>query len=253
MTVVALMADPPRPGLVLSELAATSPLSESEAADLYAAMLKDTMVAVSRSGGDLLVNYRSEELLPEVHREAEETAEAEVRTLAVEALDDPDEARFEVQVGSSFDARAGNTAMHLLRDEEVHSAAILRGDAPFFTRAKIDSLAMQLRTNEVVLGPSTGGRSYVAGFTAPIDFADAFATPELETLTARANDAGNDVAFLEMQPTVRTGADLLTLVPAIRARWQAERLVPGHTAEFVVEAGLHVVEDDGDPTLVREE
>ncbi|MUV57863.1 DUF2064 domain-containing protein [Halogeometricum sp. CBA1124] len=253
MTVVALMADPPRPGLVLSELAATSPLSEAEAADLYAAMLKDTMVAVSRSGGDLLVNYRSEELLPEAYRDEEGTAEAEVRTLAVDALDDPDEARFEVQVGSSFDARAGNTVMHLLRDEEVQSAAVVRGDAPFFTRAKLDTLSMQLRTNEVVLGPSTEGRAYVAGFTAPIDFTDAFATPELETLTARANDADNDVAFLEMQSTVRTGADLLTLVPAVRARWQAERLVPGHTAEFVVETGLRVVDDDGEPTLVREE
>lgn len=253
MTVVALMADPPRPGLVLSDLAATSPLSEAEAANLYAAMLKDSMVSVARSGGDLLVNYRSEDLLPAEHRDEEGTAEAELRALAVEALDDPDEARFEVQVGSDFSARAGNTMTHLLRDEAVQSAAVVRGDAPLFTRAKVDSLAMKLRTNEVVLGPSTEGRSYVAGFTEPVDFAGAFAPPEVETLTTRANDAGHDVAFMEMQPTVRTGADLLTLVPAIRARWQASRIVPGYTAEFVVETGLRVVEAEGTPTLVREE
>ncbi|RYJ14112.1 hypothetical protein ELS19_09150 [Halogeometricum borinquense] len=253
MTVVALMADPPRPGLVLSELAETSPLSETEAADLYAAMLKDSMVAVSRSGGDLLVNYRSEDLLPEAYREEDGTAEAAVRTLAADALDDPSEARFEVQVGSSVSARAGNTMMHLLRDEDVRTAAVVRGDAPFFTRSKIDSMAMKLRTNEVVLGPSTAGRSYVAGFSDPIDFSEAFTTPEVETLTARANDAGHNVAFLEMQPTVRTGVDLLTLVPAIRARWQADRIVPGYTAEFVVETGLNVVEEDGEPTLVRDE
>ncbi|SFR59433.1 DUF2064 domain-containing protein [Halogeometricum limi] len=252
MTVVCLMADPPRPGLVLSELAATSPLSEAEAADLYAAMLKDTMVAVARSGGDLLVNYRSEDLLPEAHRDEEGTAEAEIRALAVSALEDPDEARFEVQVGSNFSARAGNTMMHLLRDEEVNSAAVVRGDAPFLTRAKIDSLAMKLRTNEVVLGPSTSGRTAVAGFTEPIDFTDAFVTPELETLAERATDAGHDVGFTELYGTVRTGADLLTLVPAIRSRWQAERLVPGHTAEFVVETGLFVRAVDGEPTLVRD-
>lgn len=252
MTVVVLLADPPRPGLALSELAATSPLSEAEAADLHAAMLKDAMAAVARSGGDLLVNYPAEEHLPEAHRRAEGTAEAELRTLAVDAMDDPDEARFEVQVGSSFDARAGNTIQHLLRDEDVASAALLRGDAPLFARAKIDSLSMKLRTNEVVLGPSAEGRCYAAGFSESIDFAGAFETPELETLTERAADTGHDVAFTELQPTVRTGADLLTLVPTIRARWRASSIVPAYTAEFVVENGLHVVEEGGEPTLVRE-
>lgn len=253
MTVVVLLVDPPRPGLALSELAATSPLSEAEAADLHAAMLKDTMVAVSRSGGDLLVNYPAEEHLPEASRKEEGTAEAELRALAVDALGDPDEVRFEVQVGSSFDARAGNTLQHLLRDEDVASAALLRGDAPFFARAKMDSMSMKLRTTDVVLGPSTGGRCYVAGFCESVDFADAFETPELQTLTDRATDTGHDVAFAEFQPTVRTGADLLTLVPTIRARWQASKIVPGHTAEFVVEEGLHVVEEGGEPTLVRED
>lgn len=253
MTVVVLLADPPRPGLVLSELAATSPLSEAEAADLHAAMLKDAMVAVARSGGDLLVNYPAEEHLPEAHRKAEGTAEAELRALAVDAMEDPDEARFEVQVGSSFDARAGNTIQHLLRDEDVASAALLRGNAPFFGRAKVDSMAMKLRTNEVVVGPSTRGRCHVVGFTAPIDFAGAFETPELQTLTDRAADAGHEVAFADLQPTVRTGADLLTLVPSIRARWRASSIVPGYTAEFVVENGLHVVEEEGEPTLVRED
>ncbi|MDS0294754.1 DUF2064 domain-containing protein [Halogeometricum luteum] len=253
MTVVVLLADPPRPGLALSELAATSPLSEAEAADLHAAMLKDAMVAVSRSGGDLLVNYPAEEHLPEAHRKEEGTAEAEMRALAVDALEDPDEVRFEVQVGSSFDARAGNTIQHLLRDEDVASAALLRGDAPFFTRAKLDTVSTKLRTSDVVIGPSSGGRCYVAGFCESVDFAGAFEAPELQTVTDRATDAGHGVAFAEFQPTVRTGADLLTLVPMIRARWRASSIVPGHTAEFVVEEGLRVVDDGGDPTLVRED
>jgi glycosyltransferase A (GT-A) superfamily protein (DUF2064 family) len=254
MTVVAVLADPPRPGLPVPRLATTSPLSESEAASLAAAMLKDTLRAVEASGGDLLVNYRPDDLLPDRHVRPGESAEAAVRSLADDALDDPEAARFEVQVGSTLSARAGNTVTHLLETEGVQSAAVVRGDTPLLKRSTIDSAAMNLRTNEVVLGPSTDGRVYYAGFTAPIDFEGAFAEPALETLVDGANDAGHDTEFLAMLPTVRTGADLATLVSSIRARWQAGRVVPEHTATFVVEHGLTVVSDgeDGTPTLVRE-
>jgi len=253
MTVVAVLADPPRPGLAAPRIADTGLLSESEASSLAAAMLKDTLRAVEASGGDLLVNYRPDDLLPDRHVDPDESAEAAVRAVANDALEDPEAARFEVQVGSTFSARAGNTITHLLEQEGVQSAAVVRGDAPLLKRSTIDSAAMNLRTNEVVLGPSTDGRVYYAGFTAPIDFEGAFATPELETLVDGANDAGHDTEFLAMQPTVRTGADLATLVSTIRARWQAGRVVPEHTAEFVVENGLAVVDDGGGtPTLVRE-
>ena len=238
----------------MPRLATTSPLSESEAASLAAAMLKDTLRAVEASGGDLLVNYRPDDLLPDRHVRPDESAAAAVRSLADDALDDPEAARFEVQVGSTLSARAGNTVTHLLETEGVQSAAVVRGDTPLLKRSTIDSAAMNLRTNEVVLGPSTDGRVYYAGFTAPIDFEGAFAEPALETLVDGANDAGHDTEFLAMLPTVRTGADLATLVSSIRARWQAGRVVPEHTATFVVEHGLTVVSDgeDGTPTLVRE-
>ncbi|MGQ4555287.1 DUF2064 domain-containing protein [Halobellus sp. GM3] len=246
MTVVAVLAEPPRPGLTLPRLPETSPLSPSEAAELSEAMLRDTLRAVERSGGELLVNYLPDDLLPEAHVDADESAEAALRSIADDTLEDPDSARFEVQVGSSLSARAGNTISYLLREEGVQSAAVVRGDAPFLLRSTIDSAAMKLRSNDVVLGPSTDGRAYYAGFRAPIDFEGAFTAPELETLVDGANDADRDVGFLPMQPTVRTGSDLATLVSTIRARWQAERVVPGYTAEFVVDAGLTVVESDGD-------
>jgi hypothetical protein len=253
MTVVAVLADPPRPRLTLPRLAETSPLSEAEAAALGEAMLRDTLRAVERSGGELLVNYRPDDALPDAYIDTEQSAEEAIRTLADEALDAPEEARFEVQVGSTFDARAGNTLTHLLREEGVQSAAVVRADAPFLLRSTVDSAAMKLRTNGVVLGPSTDGRVYFAGFREPVDYDGAFALPEMETLVDRANDADRDVGFIGMQPTVRTGEDLTTLVSSIRARWQADRVVPAHTAEFVVETGLAVVaDDDGEPTLVRE-
>ncbi len=251
MTVIAVLADPPRPGLVLPKLAATSPLSETEAADLYAAMLRDTFIAVDRSGGDLLVNYRPDDLLPDEFA-GDRSSEAELRTLVVDALGDTSDARFEPQVGSTFAARAGNTATHLLRDESARSVAITRGNAPLLMRTVIDSAAMRLRRNEVVLGPSTDGRTYYSGFTAPIDFTDAYDAPEVETLTARATDADLDVDFLAMQSVVEDGADLLTLVPLLEARFEAERLVPTETLTFIKERGLRVVTEGDERRLVRD-
>lgn len=239
MTVVAVLADPPRPGLALPDLVETTPLSAAEAADLYAASLKDTFRAVERSGGDLLVNYCPEDLLPDEHV-TDAASEAQLRALAGEALDDVTEARFEPQVGSTLSARAGNTATHLLREEGVDSVAVARGTAPLLTRTVIDSAAMKLRGNQTVLGPSTRGRTYYASFTAPVDYEAAFEQAELETLVDRANDAGHRVEFLPMHVGIETAADLCDLLPVLWGRIETERVVPEHTATFVHEHGLRV-------------
>ena len=239
MTVVAVLTDPPRPGLVLPDLVEETPLSAAEAAELYAACLRDTFRAVERSGGDLLVNYRPDDALPDEHV-TDTSGEAELRALAGDALTDVTDARFEPQVGSTFSARAGNTATHLLREEGGDSVAVTRGTAPLLTRTVIDSAAMKLRQNQTVLGPSTRGRTYYAGFTAPIDYADAFGGAEVETLVDRANDAGHHTEFLPMHVGVETAADLRDLLPVVWGRIAAERVVPEHVATFVHEHGLRV-------------
>ncbi|SDZ80356.1 hypothetical protein SAMN04488065_0439 [Haloplanus vescus] len=249
MTTIAVLAAPPRPGLVATDLAATSPLSESQAAAWYEAVLKDIAVAVERSGGDLLVNYRPDDLLPDDHV-TETTSEAAVRAVVASALDDIDDVRFEPQVGSTVDARAGNTVTHLLREEGVNSAAVVDPTIPFLTRPVIDNAAMKLRRSNVVLGTSTRGRVYYAGFTDPIDFDGAFADPALETLTARGRDAGGEIDFLPIHPVVETGADLLDALPILKARIDAERAVPVHTATVVDELGLRVARDGDEPRLV---
>jgi glycosyltransferase A (GT-A) superfamily protein (DUF2064 family) len=241
MTVVAVLVDPPRPGLVLPRLAETSPLTPAEAADLYAAMTKDALAAVAGSGGDLLVNYRSDDLLPDEFV-TDTTAEAAVRAVVADALGTADDARFEVQVGSSLSARAGNTATHLLREEDATSVAMVRPRAPFLFRTAVDTAAMKLRTTPVVLGPATRGRTYYAAFAEPLDFDGAFEGGELTTLTDRALDADRDVDFLPMQPVVETGDDLADLLPMLAARRAAGRIVPTHTAELVADLDLDVSE-----------
>jgi hypothetical protein len=249
MTTVAVLADPPREGLVLPELVAETPLSEAEAAELYTAMLRDVCRAVEGSGGDLLVNYRADDDLPDHGGEA---SEAQLRAAVTPALDSPDEARYEVQAGSSFAARAGNTVTHLLEREDVTSAAVVEPTAPFLARNIVDNAAMKLRRHEVVLGPSGDGRVYYAGFAEGIDFEGAYEPPAVETLTDRALAAESDVDFLPMTPVVETRADLVTAIPQIAARAGAGRNHPAYTAECLGELGLGVTAGENGPELVRE-
>lgn len=248
MTVVVVPATLPRPGLVLPRLAATSPLSEKDAADLYAAMFKDVVRAVDASGGDVLVNYRASEDIPDQY---DTDPKAELRALAADAVDDVGDVRFEVQVGSDRAARVGNTITHLLDEEAVTSTAVVSPAAPLLARTHVDGAAMKLRTNEVVLGPASGGRVYFAGFTETIDFTNAYQTPAVETLSARAADAGHATEFLESLPMIETGEDLCTLCSLIRSRITAERVVPQYTATAIDTLDLYVVEKEGEAVLTR--
>ncbi|GAA0301612.1 DUF2064 domain-containing protein [Halarchaeum salinum] len=253
MTLLIAMIEPPREGLVLPQLADTSPLTPAEAVDLYRAMTKDLLRAGMESGGDVLVNYRPDDLLAEPHVR-ERSSEDAVRELVAEALDEEelDGTRFEVQVGSSYEARVGNTVAHLLETEEQSSVAVAKPVAPLLDRSALDAAAMKLRRRDVVLGPAADGRVHYAAFGEPIDFAGAYAVPELETLTARARDADLDVDFIPPSVAVRTGADLRTLIPRIAARRRAGRSTPTHTTAFLDELPVRVAERSGERTLVRD-
>lgn len=248
MTTLVVPAAPPRAGLVCASLPESTPLSGEEAADLYAAALQDTLRAAEKSGGDLLVNVRSEETIPEeFHTDTD--PEAEVRAVAGEALADVTAVRFEPQVGSTRDARVGNTVTHLLREEGADSVAVIRPIAPLVRRSTIDSGVMKLRSEETVLGPTATGGVYFTGFTDTIQFGEAFTDPAVETLTDRSVDADNGVDFLPTQTTIDSATGLAGLIPILRGRVTAERVAPTETATFVHEAGLRardgeVVRDD---------
>lgn len=256
MTVVVVTLAPLGPE-ALPRLPATASVSAEEATELYRAMAADTLRAAADSSGDLLVHY------PDPERATGDDPEATARELAADAgidldPDDEDEAvRFEVQVGSSPSARAGNAVTHLLEEEGAATVAVVPADVPLLARTQIDSAAMRLRSNDVVLGPAERGRVYYAGFAEPADFAGALAPPALPTLAARGRDAGLEVDFLPQLTRVETGDDLCSVVAAVRARETAGRAVPEHTAAVVEALGLDVElagEDDaadGDVTLVR--
>ncbi|RKD97251.1 hypothetical protein [Halopiger aswanensis] len=243
--IVVVPVDPPRGGLVLPSLVETTPLTAAEAVSLYEAAVADVLYTVASSGGDLLVNYRDEETLPDEFTGPEfDDPETEIRELTAAALEDTGDVRFERQVGSSHSARIGNTVTHLLEREDAGSVGVLEPTAPLVSRSEIDSAAMSLRRYDAILGPSTGGRAYFAGFTAPIDFADAYATPALATLADRSESAGLKLGFAPMVPDVRSESGLCATIAGLEARQAAERPSAAATAAVVDELGLVV--GDGD-------
>lgn len=238
MTTVAVLADPPVAGAERPSRLAGGPLSTEDATALYRAMLTDVCGAIQRGAADLLVNYRQDEAVPDGV-----DPEESLRDVLGDRLPNPASARYEVQVGETYAGRVGNTLTHLLENEGEQTVAVVEPTAPFLRRKHVGNAAMKLRSSDVVLGPSPDGRIYFAGFHQPVDFADAFATPAIETLTDRALDAGLDVDFLPMTPLVERPADLATAVSLLRARERAGSLVPEWTAARVEKLGLEVTAD----------
>jgi hypothetical protein len=237
MTTVAVLADPPDETDSLAELVERGILGAEAATELYTATLRDACVAVERSGGDLLVNYRAPDALDE------DDAKAAVASALGPVLDDPDGARYEVQVGSTRSARVGNTVTHLLEQEGVRTAAVVDPAVALLERRHVDSAAMKLRGDDVVLGPTPGGEVWYAGFAEPVDFTDALAAPSLRTLTERATDGGLGVEFLESLPLVSDPAELASAVVLARTRQLAGKPVPEHTGGAVTELDLDVGAD----------
>lgn len=241
MTELAVLADPPHPG-VLGSMADHPGLSATAREQLYVAMLRDVCLAADSSGGTLLVNYR-----PATAIEGVEDSETALRG----HLDDivPD-ARYEVQVGESFAGRVGNTVSHLLEQEDVTSVAVFEPSAALVTRQIIDQAAMKLRLNDMVLGHAEDGRIYFAAFSMPVDFEDAYAAPALSTLVERGLEAGASVGFAPLQPIIETAADLAAAMILIDSRRQAALTVPGNLVAALDELPLEVgVATDGQPVL----
>jgi hypothetical protein len=110
---------------------------------------------------------------------------------------------------------------------------------------------MKIRSSSVVLGPAPDGRVHYAAFAEPVDFAAAFDTPALRTLTESARDADLDVDFVEMRPVVERGNDLQTLLATIDARRRADRWVPRHTAAAVDDLGLELAAEGDELRVTR--
>lgn len=240
MTTVVVLADPPVTECV-PNLLPDSDDPDREVA-LYRAMLADVCATIQHGEGEVLINYRDPETVP-----SGVDPEASVRELLEEELADPSAVRYEVQVGTDDADKIGNALTHLLEAEELPTVAFARPTALFLRREHIGMTAMQLRTSDVVIGPSTDGRISFAAFGEPIDFTDVFAPPAIETLTERARAADLDVSFLPMTPLWSSSQDRRTAVSLLRSRVHAGALIPERTAKLVADWGLSAVVPETQP------
>lgn len=244
MPIVVVRADAPIPGNVLPRLVEGTPLTESEAADLYRSALRDVSEAVAGSGADLLVTYRE-------RNGVDQDVETLLRDVVTPALASPDAVRFEPEVGSTPAARIGNTVTHLLESEGASSAAVLDPTAVLAARPRLDQASMQLRRNDLVLGPAANGEFFYAGFSEPIDFGGIDGRPDIETLVERASDAGLAVTTVEMAPTLRTPVQLQSALPILRTRREAGDPVPVRTVARLEELGLRTVENENGEIRIK--
>ena len=242
MTTVVLIPDPPVEGQACAELVEQTPLSPADGLALYRAMLGDVLEVLEQSTVDVLVNYPTNEALP---AGSEVDPEIELREIAAKAMgaDRFEAVRFEPQVGSDFSAKAGNAITHLLREEDVQSAAALRPCVPRLVRSIVDEGALKLRRADAVLGPAPRGDVYYAGFSELIDFEGVFEERAVETLARRARAEDLAVDFLRQRTLLHQPADLVGLVSRLQADVLAGHPVPERLWETMQERGIGV--EDG--------
>ncbi|MFB6085183.1 MAG: DUF2064 domain-containing protein [Halodesulfurarchaeum sp.] len=241
MTTVVLLPDPPIEGVACRSLVEKTALTPGDGLALYRALLADTMVTLERSTIDILVNYPTQDDLPEDVTDVD--PEAELRQIAARAME-PDrfeEVRFEPQVGSDFSAKAGNAITHLVRDEDLQSAAVLRPCVPRLARSVIDEAALKLRRADVVIGPASRGDVYFVGFSDLIDFESVFETRPVEGITRRAVEAGLEVDFQRSRELLWEPADLASVLSRLNAETLAGKPVPEHTWETIQEREIAMV------------
>lgn len=222
MTTIVVLADPKAtlPGL-------DGVLAPETRRRLARAMLVDVCATIQHGEADVLVNH------PE-----RDGAESALRELLADELPDPGAVRYEPQVGSDRAARLGNALSHLLESEDEPTVGFAAPTAPFLRREHVGTLAMKLRTSDVVLGPAPGGGVSLAGLASPVAFDDALGDTELLGLTRAGLAAGLDVDFLAMTPRVETTEGLATAVALATARHEANRGVPPRTAALFEELEL---------------
>ncbi|WP_247728660.1 hypothetical protein [Halovivax limisalsi] len=233
--IVVVFVDPPETGRRYVEaLLDADVVDPPEARTLYESAVTDVLRAARDSSAAVLVNYREPDGVSD--------PEDRVRSLVSTVIDDPDDVRFERQVGSSRSARVGNTVTHLLEREDEVSVALLEPTVPLVRRTEIDGVMMSVRRNEVVLGSNAAGDVYLSAYSQPIDFTDAYEPPTLATVTERASVEGLAVGFAPTIPTIETEAGLAATVATIEARAAAGKPIPVSTSEAIEDLGLRTAD-----------
>ncbi|AWB27933.1 hypothetical protein [Halococcoides cellulosivorans] len=226
MPTIVVRTPPPVEAAVSDGPFAETALDTEALVTLREALLIDACRAVQASGSDLLVTVAP--IDSDADRAADRALDAVEATLDRDLETTP---RIEPQVGSTPAARLGNTVTHLIEAGASSVGVVFSG--AIVDRATLDQATIQLRTADVVLGPAPGGRVAYAGFTAPIDFADALASPAIRTLAERAVAADHDATTIDLIARASDPASLDGVTALIEARRLVGDRVPETLAAWI--------------------
>jgi hypothetical protein len=195
---VVLFAKAPRPGYVKTRLC--PPLTHDEAAALYGAFLRRTVVPQPDATTYLYG--------------APHDALGELRAYV------PSGVHLRPQVGGDLWARLVACFAELFA--AGHDQVLVRNtDSPDLPAARVDEALLACRKGRVVLGPDAGGGYYLVALAAPAPaLFDLGATPApgvFAATAARARAAGLEVVTLAAERDVDTYDDLLAMWAARRA------------------------------------
>lgn len=242
MTTIVLLPDPPVEGVACERLVAETDLTPADGVAIYRSTVADTLATLEEGTVDALVNYPTEDDLPDGIDGVD--PETELREIAATALSPEgfEDVRFEPQVGSNRSAKAGNAITHLVRDEGEQSAAVLF-PVPRLVRSIVDEAALKLRRADVVIGPAGRGEVYYAGFSELIDFTDVLEERPVEEVARRAREKDFQVDFVRSREVLSGAPDFEGVLSRITADVLADKPVPEHLWRTIQERGIRI--EDG--------
>lgn len=216
---VGVLARAALPGVVKQQLC--PPLSEGQAAEVYGALLADTLHGL----GILPMGYRAVLCAPEPAGGADSLApfvSARWRVVTQEA------SRLEERLASGLETLFASGA---------EAAAIVCSDAPFMPLDEVfEGLMWLTKKPRVLLGPTQDGGLYVVGTTqaepALFEGTDWSSPGVVDRARARAEKLGFEVQVLSTSYDVDVVADLERLVRDVRAAVGPGMGTPACTALF---------------------
>lgn len=183
-------------------------LPESEAiVDLFHAACADAASAVEESGGELYLAITTQE---------PPTGQRDARAFADELADtvlDEDATILDVP-GEDGVPDTTQTLASVRADSDAASVAVLDPRVPLIGRQHLDTAAMRLRRNDVVIGPTPTGGCYFVGTSLAADALPRVWDTDIDATTRALAETDNALGFIAILPRL-AHADTISGITAL--------------------------------------
>ncbi|MFW9823509.1 MAG: DUF2064 domain-containing protein [Candidatus Thorarchaeota archaeon] len=239
----------PIPGLVKTRLTQNTCLTEQESAKLAEAMLKDTIILISKSNAEkIYLGYFPNDEISELKKIILSVREENKISKII---------NFELllQTGNNFDQRFGSIVAECFKDN-ISILIILGADLPYLDpiiiNRALQTLVDKFNEKPIVIGPSNGGGIYLLGITKsfnPLWFAENNLFEggmELYNFTSLSRKYKIPVISLTPYGDIDLEEDLVSLISYIELVKNSKQTIgfhfPYYTSQVIEELGLYIIE-----------